>query len=1648
MSTSRSAWLTGPACTFLAVITLLIAPWPSAKASTGCQLSSATLNATAAPNGTVNLGFSIIDFNACTGAVGTVVISANNTGGGNLGSAPTFSGGIGTNVPVNVTMGPNPGIFQVTATCTAGCQGATSLVFTVSSNVYALQQQSPAIVTTQEGTPVTLVSRVVRNGTPMVSIPVTYNVTGPAGWSLNPPGAILSDGAGLAPVNFQSPNVAVHSVNGSYCNPDFSPGCTAVTNSFVVRVGTAIQATIGNPLGGDASTSTPPIKIVTLDGGTPSPGKPIAWAIQSGTATLGAQQNTTDAAGEAGAVVNLGNAPGTNVVLRGTRTDTGEFADITLGINNTYSLTAVTPTSVTTGVGVPVTITVNALMNGLPSPDPVLFNVNPTGPNLTPNPAPTNGTGDATTIFTASSTGTYAVNALHGCLTAPNCPPPQVPFTINVVNAGVNAGPDLQANPGENLTLSAQTLVNGTPTAGIAVDWTLDSGAASPASGSSVSNGAGIAQLAVVIGSAVPQTVSYTVTRADGLATDTVAINVIPPTLTLVSGSGQSGLTGTTTTAPLIVELRDGKTVSSPLVGRTINWSTLSGPAFPQAGTSVTDGLGRASVFANYGMSGGGSTIQAIDAGPGLASVNFTLTSQLPTLVGVSGNNQSGAPGATIAPLVVRPENNGAAVVGNTITWAVVNGGATLNTNTSTSDGAGLASVIPTLPINGGTSQIRATRADAPGVQFLFTITGGGSLVAQSGDGQTGQPNTAGAQPLVARLTTQGGAPVPGVAVTWSLVSGPGSASLTGLTSTTNANGDAAMTFGHGATSGTTIARASVFGGTTFADFTINTSAQDLVIVSGDGQTAVSGYPLAAPLVVRAESGGSPTAGVGISWTISGPGTLSQTSSVTDAAGQAQVEMTSDVAIGAILVTATRNDSGASVTFMLNAGIQIVQVSGNNQTGPPFSVADGQLVVSVTDGAGHPAEDVAVFWTVRSGGATVGSSFTSTNSAGIARVSYSFGPLGTATIEGSVLQGLVTTLFTGTATASRVEIVAGQGQSAPPGTTLPIPLRLRVVFPASVGAVQPKGLFGIPVTWSVTAGDGTLTQRTVTTDANGESTATLRLGPNRGANRVRAEVQGNGSVEFLANGQITNATMTKVSGDNQTLPTNTDTQPLVVRLADSANAGVEGVVVTWAATNAIRSAETCTTNASGQCSIRVRVDLPGAATVTARTTDPNAGPVTFAINGSVAALANLDPRQSAIAGAIDASCPALAALGSGRTAAQNDLFQRCREIVDAAGIDPDAASDALSALFPDVALVQSTASLVAAQAQQDNLKSRLTSLRSNTRPNALAGLTLTGPGGQVGFGDLLGYLLQADDSSGSEIGAEFSRWGFFATGQLGRAEADATSLNPSWDLDVNGLTVGVDYRKSDRLVLGAAVGYTRQDAKLDGDIGTLDTNGYSVSGYSSWYFGNNGYLDGVFTFGNNSYDLERRIQYTLPRAGGGTSVVDQIGRSSSDGDMMSLSATIGRDFQHEAWSFGPYGRFVYSRFGFDETVEQLQSEAGSGLGMVIDNRDVTSLVGVLGGRASYVHSTSFGILMPNFTLEYEHEFKDDPAVIEARFINDPTATPILVEGNEYDSSFLRLGVGLSMVFSGGKSGFVMYERTIGRSSLTEDQLNLGMRIEF
>ena len=148
---------------------------------------------------------------------------------------------------------------------------------------------------------------------------------------------------------------------------------------------------------------------------------------------------------------------------------------------------------------------------------------------------------------------------------------------------------------------------------------------------------------------------------------------------------------------------------------------------------------------------------------------------------------------------------------------------------------------------------------------------------------------------------------------------------------------------------------------------------------------------------------------------------------------------------------------------------------------------------------------------------------------------------------------------------NRLLIISGNNQTGLVGERLAAPFAVRVRDHNN----SPLG--DVPVTFSVTAGGGTLSTVATRTDANGRAESTLTLGTQPGTNTVEVSASGISDVRtFSAEATLPPSVPTDlavVSGNNQTEEINQPLAvPFVVEVRDQYNDPMPGVTVTFSVT--------------------------------------------------------------------------------------------------------------------------------------------------------------------------------------------------------------------------------------------------------------------------------------------------------------------------------------------------------------------------------------------------------------------------------------------------------------------------------------------------
>jgi len=417
-----------------------------------------------------------------------------------------------------------------------------------------------------------------------------------------------------------------------------------------------------------------------------------------------------------------------------------------------------------------------------------------------------------------------------------------------------------------------------------------------------------------------------------------------------------------------------------------------------------------------------------------------------------------------------------------------------------------------------------------------------------------------------------------------------------------------------------------------------------------------------------------------------------------------------------------------------------------------------------------------------------------------------------------------------------------------------------------------------------------------------------------------------------------------------------------------------------------------------------------------------------------------DPSAKSTASAITSAC------ASGNISSQ--MQADCDALLAAAGQSDPNTGNALSLITPERATKSNQVTRQGGQSQSRNIGARTSALRSGVTGLSFQGLNINVAGKQLPVAQLANsaYLGQLGGGASADDLLAGSKVGLFVTGDLAWGDRDSSDIESGLDFKTHGVTVGLDYRFSDRFVLGAAIGYMDTHADLDNNSGDLDVRGYSLSLYGTYYTEDAYFVDFSATYGKNDFGQTRNLRYSL---GGGVSVDQKLG-ADYNGDLYSLTLGAGYDFNQGAWSFGPRIDIEYTRSeadGFSETISNPLAPGG-GWATSIEDTEQDWLTLQVGGKLAYTHSASWGILIPYGRLDWLHEFKGSSQTITGHFVDDPDKNALEIFSDDPDRDYLRLRIGTSAQFRNGVSVFLDYGTILSNSLWHEQTLSTGFRMEF
>jgi hypothetical protein len=516
--------------------------------------------------------------------------------------------------------------------------------------------------------------------------------------------------------------------NGVYGAPGAFPlGSYENSNYFrdvVFQAGPTIHGISGDfqsaPVGSTLAQSLV-VEVRNIDG-TVNQGTTVSFTVTDGNGTLSNTSAVTDINGQASTQLTIGTTAGINTVRASTPvTKSFNFTATGLVPADSGSRLELVPADVSTAVNTPITYDARILDsygNVVPTSQTVDFSVQGITGTFSPAASVTSVNGIAEVTFTALTSGTAVVGAASGSLTGATA------------NLSVS-DPNLAIVSGNNQSATVDTVLpqpfvvrltdntTGNPIVGENVAFTITGGNGSLSATSVPTDSQGYASTTLRLGTtAGTNTVTATVANTAGVvftATGNpgpaVKLGLEPATATIKVN------TPVNYTATVLDAFNNAITTATDPIDFTV--TGVSGTFNPTPPLTPSNGTASSSFTpVTYGT----ATVTATTTG--LTSAQASLDVTFGSISKVSGDNQEGDPGTTLAqPLVIKVlDDSGQPAVGINVTFSVTDGNGSVQPITASTGSTGLASTNFTLGTAPRLQKVTATAENVGSVQFSALI--------------------------------------------------------------------------------------------------------------------------------------------------------------------------------------------------------------------------------------------------------------------------------------------------------------------------------------------------------------------------------------------------------------------------------------------------------------------------------------------------------------------------------------------------------------------------------------------------------------------------------------------------------------------------------------------------------------------------------------------------------------------------------------------------------------------------------------------------------------------------------------------------------------------------------------------------------------
>lgn len=292
--------------------------------------------------------------------------------------------------------------------------------------------------------------------------------------------------------------------------------------------------------------------------------------------------------------------------------------------------------------------------------------------------------------------------------------------------------------------------------------------------------------------------------------------------------------------------------------------------------------------------------------------------------------------------------------------------------------------------------------------------------------------------------------------------------------------------------------------------------------------------------------------------------------------------------------------------------------------------------------------------------------------------------------------------------------------------------------------------------------------------------------------------------------------------------------------------------------------------------------------------------------------------------------------------------------------------------------------------------------------------------------------------TGGSAGDGFSSpWTLLSSIQVDNLERDTTLNEAGYDAKGLSLMLGLGYRFSDNINLGAALDWTNYDVDYTAKSGTMDADIYSLTGFLSWYKGPLS-VDVQAGYTQGQSDAQRRFSFPV-------TPVAAVADSSYDSSQLTLSTRVEWAWQSGALALKPFVRIDY----LDSDIDGY-SETGNSVWLMQADKQQQQLTNAsIGLDSSYTLSYSWGVLIPNLkmSLVSQDNLSNDPVAFQ--LINaDSGLGRFELKTDSLDTRFYQWEVNSVMVLKNGLSAFIALQTLSNYDNVSSNRISFGLNKEF